>query len=167
MKRRVSLLAMLLIGTGCNALYEDLRSGDAGQVGAPDATPAVDAGPPATDAGDAEERVLARGTMEGRAGYVASGTVELVQTPSAVEVRFQPDFMSQGVPGPIVVLSRRDTLGAELNEGAGDIDLGVLGATSGEQTYLAPADAGDRRYVWVYCFPFRVEVARAMLVEVP
>ncbi|HJL18824.1 MAG TPA: hypothetical protein RMH99_24390 [Sandaracinaceae bacterium LLY-WYZ-13_1] len=151
--------------TGCDAIYEDLR---------PSGGPA-DAGPVAADArtvpddGDASlaPTSLARGRWEGRTGYSASGGVTLERDPDgSVHLRFEDDFDSQAVPGPVVVLSPRAELGTAIEPAAGDRQLGELERASGPQRYAVPAGAEDAAYAWVYCLPFGVEVARASLAPV-
>ena len=70
-------------------------------------------------------------------------------------------------PGPVVLLSSRPDIGTAIDSSA-DLHLGELKATSGAQSYALPA-GGDkgRPYVWIYCEPFGVEVARAQLKDRP
>jgi hypothetical protein len=111
--------------------------------------------------------VVRRGSFEGRAGHNGSGEVELLRIGGALELRFADSFSSSGVPGPVVVLSPRDRLGTRLDPAAGDVELGTLQRSRGPQTYPAPPGAEQAAYVWIFCKPFGVEVARAALSEVP
>ena len=80
-------------------------------------------------------------------------------------MRFSADFSVSGVPGPVVVLSRRPSIGTGIDASAGDVELGPQAARRGAQTYPVPAGADDRRFVWIYCKPFGIEVARAALED--
>jgi hypothetical protein len=103
----------------------------------------------------------ATGSFDGRAGHFATGGAELFRRgDGATELRFDAAFSVSDVPGPEVYLSAREVLGTTIK--AGDLDLGPLLATSGAQTYLLFEDAG-RRNAFVYCKPYGIEVARAML----
>ncbi|MGF1467735.1 MAG: hypothetical protein ACFCGT_16545 [Sandaracinaceae bacterium] len=128
-----------------------------------------DSGSGARDDAGGDGGLIATGRWEGRTGYRASGSVSLIRTAAGdLELVFGDDFDSQAVPGPIVVLSRRERLGRGApDEAEGDVSLGVLQAVDGGQTYPVPPGHGDARYAWVYCFPFQVEVARARLEEAP
>ena len=150
-----------------DAAVFDALTPDAGG-GAPDAgTSEPDAGAPVPDAGTSlPDAVLARGTFEGRTGYNASGEVQLRRRDGALEVVFGDNFDSQSVPGPVVILSRRDSLGNTIDPDAGDIELDVLRANTGAQTYSVPPEGADANYAWIYCRPFLVEVARSELLPV-
>ena len=74
------------------------------------------------------------------------------------------DFGVSGVPGPVVVLSTRPDLGTSIEPTLGDVEVAELRASSGAQSYdLGPTF--NAPYVWVYCKPFGVEIARAALVR--
>lgn len=163
----------------CEASFVDLRP-DRGEVAAfpPDLGPPEDAGVSedasarSTEAGvDAAEPAagpeeVSRGTWAGRSDYAATGTVRLVLTPSGQHrLELGADFSVSGVPGPVVVLSRRDTLGTRLDPSQ-DVELGALSSNRGGQSYAVPAGADDRMWAWIFCKPFGVEVARARLEEV-
>ncbi len=142
---------LLLLLSGCSATFVDDRVGtdlglsDLARNDNPDRAASVP---------------LARGSFEGRAGHSGAGTAEL----SAGELRFAADFAVSAVPGPVVVVTTRDALGTKIDP-ATDLDLGPLRATTGAQSY-ALADT-TRRYVFVFCKPFGVEVARALLEDAP
>lgn len=113
------------------------------------------------------DKLVAQGSFMGRAGHAGSGDGMLYRTPGGVEVRFAANFSASGVPGPAVFLTSRDSMGGSIDSQA-DISLGTLKSTSGMQVYPVPAGADvGRRNVFVYCQPFRVEVAKATLVNVP
>lgn len=112
--------------------------------------------------------VVASGTFEGRAGHAGAGTAELVrEADGRVVLRFGSDFAVSGVPGPVVVLSSRDALGGAIDATKGDLHLGALASSSGGQSYPVPGGDGGRRWAWVYCEPFAVEIARARLEVTP
>jgi hypothetical protein len=103
----------------------------------------------------------AAGVFDGRAGHFATGAAELFRRgDGAIELRFDAAFSVSDVPGPEVYLSPRELLGTTIKPG--DLDLGPLLGKSGAQTYLLFDDDG-RRNVFVYCKPYGIEVARAML----
>jgi hypothetical protein len=105
---------------------------------------------------------LAAGTFVGR-GHYGQGTAQLVDLGNGqLELRFGDDFAVSQVPGPVVYLSSRDALGNTIDPTT-DMYLGTLTNTSGAQSYPIPGEVGDRRYAWVYCGPYRVEVAVAAL----
>ena len=69
------------------------------------------------------------------------------------------------LPGPVVILSSRESLGRSLDRDE-DLELGRLTSTRGAQTYSVPILDDGRRVAWVFCKPYGVEVARAVLTEV-
>ena len=119
-----------------------------------------------TSPGDAE-KLLAQGMFVGRAGHAGSGDAHLHRSQGVLEVRFAANFSVSGVPGPAVFLTSRDSMGGSIDAQA-DVNLGTLRSISGAQSYRLPpgADVG-RRNVFVFCQPFRVEVAKAALVDLP
>jgi hypothetical protein len=154
----VSSLIFLLGSSACDATFNDLRDLSAPQD-------RVRRAPGGTNT-STNTRVLARGLWEGRAGHAGAGTAELVEfDDGALELRFLEDFTSSGVPGPVVVLSSRESLGRNL-DGDEDLELGVLDASRGAQNYSVPILDDGRRVAWVFCKPFGVEVARAVMAEV-
>lgn len=184
MRVMVGLMSALALAA-CDARFVDLRaavavpdgsaSGADGGV-APDAGitqdggSVADGGPP-SDGGlatspDAGAPVRYEGTWEGRVGYRASGGARVSRGQDGrFALELGADFTVSGVPGPVLVLSTRATLGTSIQPGMGDVEVGALRANSGAQTY----DLGERfnaAYVWVYCKPFGVEVARAGLTLV-
>lgn len=166
------------LAAGCDASFTDLReepparSEDAGGRVGGDVGGGL--GGDAGGTGDLDggavtgtETVIASGTFSGRSGDMGSGTASLVQTESgALELRFASNFSVTRVPAPIVYLSSRDTLGRSPNAST-DLNLGRLQNSSGAQTYAVPGTDEGRRYAWIWCQSFAVEIARAQLVEVP
>jgi hypothetical protein len=140
---------------------------DAGvpDAGAPQVSCTAGGAAPIAAAG---ESILAQGCMTGRAGHAGRGLAALVRRADGeVSLRFGTDFSVSAVPGPVVVLSTRDSLGTSLQPGQGDQEIAVLLSASGVQSYRVPGGDAGRRYAWVFCKPFGVEVARATLVSVP
>lgn len=169
MNKWIIIFPLLL---GCEARFLDQRSGASplGQATYDFAMPPVDlAGVDliGADLATPADKLLSQGSFMGRAGHAGAGDGQLYRTASAVEVRFAPNFACSGVPGPAVFLTSRDSMGGGIDTQT-DISLGTLRSTSGAQTYVVPpgADVG-RRNVFVYCQPFRVEVAKATLTDVP
>lgn len=157
---------------GCEARFVDQRSGASplGQANydlamVPRDLAGVDLA--GVDLATPADQLFAKGSFMGRAGHAGTGDGMLFRTGSAVEVRFGSNFTCSGVPGPAVFLTSRDSMGGGIDTQT-DISLGTLRSTSGAQTYIVPpgADVG-RRNVFVYCQPFRVEVAKAALTDVP
>ena len=149
---RVMLLFMALVLGGCGARFIDERPA------VPDLSP-----PPDLAGADIQESQVASGSFEGRHGYSGAGRATLVDLGNGqFELRFGDDFSASPVPGPVVYLSSRASLGNSIND-ATDISLGRLQRNSGAQSYVIPVDPGERRYAWVYCAPFNVEVAVAAL----
>jgi hypothetical protein len=150
--RRIGVLGLASFITACGAHFTDLRS-DVDPAQDPDAGGEVPGGV-----------VVARGVFEGRAGHLGRGGATLLRLPGGtLELRFEPDFSTSGVPGPFVVLSTRAALGRGIDPGQGDLEIGPLKAVSGEQRYPVPGGDEGRRVAWVYCKPFGVEVSRAVL----
>src|SRR3954467_10192864 len=72
--------------------------------------------PPPPDLANGSETTLASGTFVGRAGHAAGGGASRVtKTDGTMELRFAADFMVTDVPGPVVVLTSRDTLGTAVD----------------------------------------------------
>ncbi len=165
------LIIMIPLLLGCDARFLDQRSAEDRARGSLDfaMTPADLAGADLAglDLAEPTDTLLAKGTFMGRAGHGGSGDGMLYRAKGGVEVRFAANFTSSGVPGPAVFLTSRDSMGGSIDSQA-DIALGTLKSTTGAQTYPVPAGADvGRRNVFVYCQPFRVEVSKATLVNVP
>ena len=106
--------------------------------------------------------MLASGSFGGRAGHSGQGTASLVRDADGSErLVFGGDFSVSGVPGPEVVLTSRDSLGTSIDP-ATDLDLGPLQSAAGAQSYPLADDEGRRR-AFIFCKPFGVEVALAVL----
>lgn len=151
--------------SGCGARFVDERGARDGgaAVGADDLGGADDGSD-----GSATERLLAVGRFEGRAGHAGRGGARLVEIGGAggrLALRFDDDFDVSPVPGPVVVLTSRTTLGTAL--GGADRELGVLGAPRGAQEYAVVGGDGGARVAFIFCKPFGVEVARALLEAAP
>jgi hypothetical protein len=152
---------------GDDALPLDSRLGDGGSIA--DAVLSGDNGlpgqPDAGTDGVSGPTVYARGAFSGRSDYQGVGQAELVRRGDVIELRFSDDFATSAVPGPVVVLSSRPDMGSAIRGDLGDVELGVLKSTSGAQTYPLPGGDEGRRYAWIYCKPFGVEVARAQMED--
>ncbi len=99
--------------------------------------------------------------------YPAMGSSQLVQlADGGFALWFSEDFSTSAVPGPVVVLSTRAALGSRIDPGAGDLRLGAMNTVRGAQMYRLPEPPGDRRRAFVFCEPFGVEVAHAVLEDV-
>jgi hypothetical protein len=156
-------ISLLMACVGCHATFVDDRPGTLDL-----AQPRIDLA--GLDLGGVDLAggavTFARGTFEGRDGHSGSGPAELVRlSDGSVELRFGAAFVASGVPGPVVVLSSRDDMGTTIDSALGDLSLGTLISTRGEQSYPVPGDDG-RRVAFVFCKPFGVEVARAILTDV-
>lgn len=163
-------LAALLALSACDASFSyerlgqptaDLASARPGDGGADGAIPGGDG--PAADLAGTGAQVLARGTFSGRAGHGAAGSALLVRgADGGVTVQLSADFRVDGVPGPYLYLSSRADLGRSLDAQA-DLQIAALQQLSGAQSYAVPAGAEQQPFLWVWCKPFGVEVARAPL----
>lgn len=108
---------------------------------------------------------IAQGSFEGRAGHLGSGDGELYRRADGViEARFAANFVSSGVPAPVAYLTSRADMGNTIDPQA-DVELGIPRA-SGAQSFVVPSGKEvGRRNLFVYCRSFRVEVAKAVLVN--
>lgn len=165
MKR--SLLLLLCLG-GCDAGFVDRRASiPQAENPAPADLAVVDLHGADLSGADLSSgaRPLAQGTFEGRAGHFGSGDGELYRrADGVVEARFAANFNSSGVPSPVAYLTSRADMGNTIDPQA-DIELGIP-KSSGAQSFVVPSgkEAG-RRHLFVYCRSFRVEVAKALLVD--
>jgi hypothetical protein len=180
---RIELSILALAGLfGCDAIYTDLRPeqptvdgaipsnggaaidafGPDGGSSAPDATP-IDAGPAGElDAGATALELV--GAFQGRGGYDAAGTATLRTSADGLELIFSDDFASAAVPGPVVVVTGRSSIGTALTDA--DTLVARLDGDSiaGPNTFAVDLDAPpDPAFVFIYCEPFGVETARAAL----
>ena len=132
------------------------------------ARPDADAdGEPDTDTTDTNDvqggRVVAEGQFRPR-DYDGKGTVELYRLASGSwELRLGEDFQVDNTPGPVVILTTRETMGSDIKPQMGDKELGVLRSNSGADRYAIPDGPGDRRVAFIYCKPFGAEMLRAIL----
>lgn len=170
MPRHFQIAALCAFALGCHARFVDLRdpataSRDQGGPGDPGDAP--DLAPSDSDAGPPAGKVLARGLFEGRAGHGGDGSAELYRSPEGrLEIHLGADFRVSAVPGPKVILTSRQDLGTSLDAQL-DLEVAPLTSPTGAQTYpVSGADTG-RRNVFIFCKPFSVEVAKAVLKDVP
>ena len=155
--RWAALLLLTPLTTACGADFVDLRPESAINTDGP-----IEIDVPADDSGS----VLKRGTWEGRSDYFGRGSAEIrLDEDGSLAVVLSDDFEVSRVPGPVLVLSRREALGRTIEAGQGDVEIGTVGA-SGAQAFQIPAGTDDRSFVWVFCKPFGLEVARAALEEI-
>ena len=103
----------------------------------------------------AEPVILATGEFQGRDdAHQGSGTAQIVQEGERRVLRLQNFFSSEGPDLYVYLVENPDTFDA----GAiGEfLDLGLLKATTGDQTYEIPAGADLSRYggVQIYCLSF-------------
>ncbi|MFN3200597.1 MAG: hypothetical protein ACE366_19515 [Bradymonadia bacterium] len=176
-------MAVCALSAGCDASFEDLRSAEERAPVTPESPPAPQADPPGEslaegpgegsegeggeDETPAEDIVVARGTWEGRSDYAAGGEVLLIQRADGnYEFELSDDFRTADLPGPTLVISSRESLGSSLSAAAGDIEITRLDRVTGAQIHEIPTDPEGRRVAWVYCKPFGIEMARAILEEV-
>lgn len=161
-----------LLLSGCNAQFVDLRP-ESERVTTPlppaageDGGSGVDLAGPG-DGGTAPTAMrFAAGMFEGRAGHAGTGGAALYRLGGAVELRFDAAFAVSGVPAPAIYLTSRADMGGSIDTQA-DVKIGTLTAFSGAQSIAVPAGAEvGRRNVFIYCQPFRVEVAKAPLQDV-
>jgi hypothetical protein len=143
-------VALLVVVAGCHASFVDERG--AGGVGGGGSLDQVDLGPGTT---------LGVGHFVGRAGHVASGTVTLVDHPGVVEIQLGADFSVSDVPGPVLVLTARDSIGTAIDPLAGDLEVAALASPTGAQGYTLPLDGAPPLDVFVFCKPYGLEVGKA------
>ena len=186
---RIALVAFAIALGGCHAEFIDLRpqserngdgtdmasmasAMDLAQPPAPDLSgvdlygvdfSGVDFSTPPDLSPSPTSGVFAQGTMTCRS-ECATGTVQLKRNPDgSVELDLLSDFTTGGGPAYHVLLTSRSTIGTAINPSQGDLDLGPLKSDSGEQSYPVPGGDGGRRYAWVYCKTYGIEVGRAPL----
>ncbi|MBK8010217.1 MAG: hypothetical protein IPK13_02655 [Deltaproteobacteria bacterium] len=154
-----------VLASACDASFHDLRPHSSLSSEVDDARPTALAD---GDGGVNEATVLRRGIFQGRTGHQGEGQIEIRQHQDGMLLLvFGDDFAASPVPGPVVVLSYRADLGLRLEPEQGDVDLGAPRALAGAQAYVLPEGTDDRDYVWIFCKPFGVEIARAELKDVP
>jgi hypothetical protein len=150
------LLALLVAGAGCHALFTDERGASSqeggGAVGNADLGPGTE---------------LGSGRFVGRAGHVASGTVTLIDHSGTLEIQLGDDFGVSDVPGPVLVLSPRDSLGTAIDPVAGDLEVATLASPQGAQAYMMPLAGTAPPNVFVFCKPYGLEVGKAQVLDAP
>ena len=157
MQLGLAVFGMAFLSVGC-APEGPSRAPDGGSISRPDA-----AGP-GTVTYNGEGTMLLEGTCEDRAGHDCNGNAALFQLPNGqVELRLGSNFNVVNIPGGVMYLSSRQTLGAAVN-GSTDVNLGGLTSINGAQNYAVPQGQSDGRvYAWIWCLPFSVEVGRWVL----
>ena len=165
MRAYAILITCVALTSACEAGFTDFRpEGIVNQVG----SSTIDAGFVDGGAVEVMAATLADGDWRGRGSYSGAGRVTIaIDDQGATVLRLSEDFSVSSVPGPFLVMSSRDSLGASIEPSMGDIEIGVLAESRGAQTYPIPVEAAGLPYAWVFCKPFGVEVARAELMEVP
>lgn len=160
---RAFALMIPLVLAACDAGFTDLRpSGLRGVGGSFCAPGGLDGGAVAGG------QVYARGTFSGRDGHIGEGGAALaLRADGATVVRFDPSFRTSSAPGPVVVLASRDKLGTSIDPDQGDLEIAALDSPIGVQEYVVTPCDGGRRFVFVYCKPYGVEMALAPLMDGP
>ena len=98
-----------------------------------------------------------------RTGYAVTGTVTLVRDSTGGLLTFSSDFSIGQTPGPTVYLNTT----ANPNTGR-PLRLGALKASRGAQQYAVQLPVGVAyAYVLIWCDPFNVPMAEAMLPATP
>lgn len=145
--------------SGPDASAADVGPDDAG----PDDVGTVDASAP--DAEAEADVVVATGVWENR-GYAVRGTSDIVRLADGrYEIRMSEDFAAANLPGPTLFFSDRDRIGRTgVQTSAGDVLIGLLDDVTGPLVFEIPPEAAQRRFAWIYCEPFSVEMHRAELV---
>lgn len=147
-------MALALALPACDASFSDLRPTTGDTAGG-------------FTGNDGEMVVLLRGTFAGLNDYQATGVVTIGTVDGELQLRLSEDFTASGVPGPVLVLTERTTLGTQIEASLGDIRVDDLRSTTGAQNYLLSVTASDWQVAWVFCEPFGVEIARADLEPSP
>jgi len=168
MKKYLPLLFLPGLLVGCDAVFVERRSPSEipGPTELPDLAPVDLLGVDLSGLDmSSPEKLLAAGTFEGRAGHFGAGDGQLYRrADGVVEVRFSANFSSSGVPSPVAYLTSRADMGNTIDAQA-DVEIGIPKA-SGAQSFVVPAGKEvGRRNLFVYCRSFRVEVAKAPLVD--
>lgn len=154
----LSALFIPVVLTACQAQYTDLRSQSerlsSAQQGQSEFT--------VEDAGDCS--AIATGRFTGLRNYEVSGGVTLEACAVGYKLRFDSDFDSDSIPGPVVLLSTRDDVTNDISPERGDVELGELTSRGGEQEYFGTVgDPNGFTRAWVYCKPFTVAVGVATI----
>ena len=149
-------LVLLLLAAACSAHFVDERPASEREAARTPDLAGLD-----LDFSDAGV-VVGRGRFAGRDGHLGVGGASLFQRDDGLaELRFDEQFACSDVPGPVVVLTTRDSLGTRVDPSQGDLPVGPLQASSGAQRYLIVSSLGGRRRVFIYCKPYGLEVAVA------
>jgi Electron transfer DM13 len=141
-----SVLLVVLSAASCN---------NATPPTAPDAVPlAPDAGAPPVSGVTAVFKPT---------GHAVSGSATLGVSNGAARLSFSPDFSTDRVPGPVVYLNTTN------NPNSGKpLRVGALKSLKGAQDYTFSVPAGTSyTYVLIWCDPFNVPMAEAMIPPTP
>lgn len=146
------LVATVLVVGACGG-SDAVGSGPATQSPAAESPPAQSSSTPEPAA--AEEQKLSVGVFE-RIGYDGEGEARVVDTDDGVEVRFSDFRVEQAGPARVPLGRPRRRRGGTYDDDF--IDLGVLEAFRGDQTYFVPSgtDVADFRSVVIWCAEFTV-----------
>jgi hypothetical protein len=157
MQLSVAVFGMTFLSVGCSPA--PTTAPDGGSTNRPDA--AGTDGSSNTYTYNGEGTMLLEGTCEDRAGHDCNGNAALFQLPNGqIELRLASNFNVVNIPGGVMYLSSRQTLGSAVN-GSTDVNLGGLNSINGAQNYTVPqGQSTGRTYAWIWCLPFSVEVGR-------
>lgn len=97
--------------------------------------------------------VLRMAEIRGAHGHAARGTAQIVRTGRVHTLEFRSDFFVAGGSNDVYLTSDTESVSES------DLNLGVLKALSGAQTYRLPHDGRGYRYVLVWCRPLRIPIA--------
>lgn len=100
-------------------------------------------------------------TLSGLSSYRVSGTAVLEETDDGLVLGFSSNFSASSGPGLYVYLSNQAT------NVTGGVELGMLQANSGAQTYAVPEGVTlmSYNYVLIYCKPFGVPFGNGQFSE--
>ncbi|MEM1415225.1 MAG: hypothetical protein AAGH15_10005 [Myxococcota bacterium] len=130
----------------------------------------TDAGMPdaGVDAGVGSDDPLFAGTFEDRNGYTATGDVTLEDLGDGnVRITLSSGFSTAAVPGPVLIVSDRDSIGRRLDRSRDIIVFRFTrDALVGAREIVVPLTLPENPTVFTYCEPFTVETGRALVSEV-
>lgn len=153
--------------TGARAVHRTARVLSVFMLGSvlacSDATPPVAPNAQPLAPGDS---LLAGMTSNGvwrRTGYAVTGNVQITASAGVAQLVFSPDFSIANTPGPVVYVNTTN------NPNTGQpLRVGALKSRQGAQQYAFQIPPGVR-YTWViiWCDPFNVPMAEAMILPTP
>ena len=95
--------------------------------------------------------------------YAGSGNATVVRFANgSYELRLT-DLEFRGVPGPVLVMTTRDSLDGGIDETKGDRLIADSIQNTDSATFALDFDASAYGHVWIYCLPFQLEVILAEL----